>query len=122
MPGLDWRGLEKEKCKGWYYKHLFQYPLYFVEYGYAWVGAVDIYGNYLDQPQETLNTFENALKLGMSQAVSDIYTRAGGHFSCSTCRCQTHGIHHQKRVVCAVERTGGTYGAVNRISQSSSSR
>ena len=79
MPGLDWGGLEAEKRKGWYYKHLFQYPLYFVEYGYAWVGALDVYGNYLSQPQKTLGSFKGALSLGKSQSISSIYAEAGTH-------------------------------------------
>ena len=43
MPGVDWSGLEDELADGWRQKtHIFQTPLYYVEYGLAQLGAVQV--------------------------------------------------------------------------------
>ena len=86
---VDWSGLEQYLSKGWYYKHLFQLPFYFVEYAYAWVGALDIFERYLVNPQAALDKFEDALKLGASVPVPEIYKRAGGTFPASTKNVKT---------------------------------
>ena len=44
MPGIDYSGLEADKADGWHRKlHIYRYPFYYVEYGMAQLGAVQIW-------------------------------------------------------------------------------
>ena len=48
MPGVDWSGLEDVAATGWHRKiHIFGYPFYYIEYGLAQLGAVQVWGNSL---------------------------------------------------------------------------
>ena len=44
IPGVDWSGFEDVKVTGWHRKlHIHQIPFYYVEYGLAQLGAVQIF-------------------------------------------------------------------------------
>ena len=46
MQGVDWTGLEQERQTGWHRRlHLYSYPFYYVEYGLAQLGAIQVWGN-----------------------------------------------------------------------------
>ena len=46
IPSVDYSGLEEVKATGWHRKlHIHQIPFYYVEYGLAQLGAVQIFGN-----------------------------------------------------------------------------
>ncbi len=48
MQGVDWSGLEDVMETGWHRKvHLYSYPFYYIEYGLAQLGAVQVWGNAL---------------------------------------------------------------------------
>ena len=47
--GVDWSGLETERVARWYRQlHIFMYPFYYIEYGIAQLGALQIWRNSLD--------------------------------------------------------------------------
>ncbi len=49
MSGVDWSGLEQEKMAGWHRKlHIFHIPFYYVDYGLAQLGAVQIWSNAME--------------------------------------------------------------------------
>ncbi len=44
--GVDWSGLERERVARWYRQlHIFMYPFYYIEYGIAQIGALQIWRN-----------------------------------------------------------------------------
>ncbi len=65
MRGVDWSGLETEAATGWHRKlHIHLYPFYYVEYGLAQLGAVQVFGNSLVDPARALAGYKRALAIG----------------------------------------------------------
>ena len=65
LPGVDWSGLEEVKMTGWHRKlHIHTVPLYYVEYGLAQLGAVQIFGNALKDQAGAVAAYRKALALG----------------------------------------------------------
>ncbi len=60
--------------------HLFDYPLYYIEYGIAQIGALQLWYHYDRSPQETLERYLHALSLGYTRRVPEIYEAAGVRF------------------------------------------
>ncbi len=77
MPGLDWSGLEAEQMTGWHRKHPFiEVPFYYVEYGLAQLGAVQVWRNALTDPATSLANYRRALALGGTKSLPGIvYSR-----------------------------------------------
>lgn len=63
--------------------HIFEVPFYYIEYGIAQLGAIAIWRNYKKNPEKALNDYENALKLGYSKTIPEIYKTAGIEFNFS---------------------------------------
>ncbi len=62
MPGIDYSGLEPDKADGWHRKlHIYRYPFYYVEYGMAQLGAVQIWANMLDDQPAALAAYRRGL-------------------------------------------------------------
>jgi oligoendopeptidase F len=82
MEGIDYTGLEDIRMTGWHRKlHIFQLPFYYVEYGLAQLGAVQIFANALkDQPTAVTN-YRKALALGGTANLPDLFTAAGVRFA-----------------------------------------
>ncbi|MEN3040740.1 MAG: M3 family oligoendopeptidase [Bacteroidia bacterium] len=60
--------------------HIFDYPLYYIEYGLAQLGALQIWYNYDRNPQVTIEKYLYALSLGYLRTVPEIYEAAGVKF------------------------------------------
>jgi oligoendopeptidase F len=60
--------------------HIFDYPLYYIEYGLAQIGALQLWYHYDRQPRETLERYLYALSLGYTRRVPEIYEAAGVRF------------------------------------------
>jgi oligoendopeptidase F len=82
MIGIDYAGLQAEKETGWHRKqHIFTDPFYYIEYGLAQLGALQVWRNALkDQPKAVAN-YRNALALGGTRGLAQLFTAAGGHFA-----------------------------------------
>ena len=80
-PGVDWSGLERERAKGWQYFHIFAVPFYMLEYAFAWLGAVQIWRNALDDPQAALKKYRAALALGGTKPLPELFETAGARFA-----------------------------------------
>ena len=63
--------------------HIFQFPLYYIEYGIAQLGAIGIWKNYKTHPKQTLRAYRNALELGYSKTLPELYEAAGIRFDFS---------------------------------------
>ena len=82
MPGVDWRGLEQEMETGWQrLQHIFRWPFYIVEYGLAQLGAVQIWRNALHDQAAALTQYRQALALGNTVSLPELFTTAGARFA-----------------------------------------
>lgn len=81
---VDWAGYENAKDTIWQRQlHLFEVPFYYIEYGMAQLGAIAIWKNYTENPTQTLKNFKNALSLGYTKSIPEIYEIAGVKFDFS---------------------------------------
>lgn len=77
----DWSGLEEARENLWQKQlHLFEVPFYYIEYGMAQLGAIAIWKKYIDNPKEGLTNYLEALKLGYTKTIPEIYSTAGIQF------------------------------------------
>jgi oligoendopeptidase F len=63
--------------------HIFEVPFYYIEYGMAQLGAIAIWKNYRENPGKTIESYINALKLGYTRPIGEIYQTAGISFNFS---------------------------------------
>jgi oligoendopeptidase F len=82
MVGIDYTGLQAEKETGWHQKqHIFTVPLYYVEYGLAQLGALQIWRNALQDQGKAVADYRAALALGGTRGLAQLFTAAGGRFA-----------------------------------------
>jgi oligoendopeptidase F len=82
LPGVDWSGLEEVKVTGWHRKlHIHQLPFYYVEYGLAQLGAVQIFGKALKDQAEAVAAYRKALALGGTVTLPQLFATAGAKFA-----------------------------------------
>jgi oligoendopeptidase F len=80
--GVDWSGLEQERAARWYRQlHIFMYPFYYIEYGIAQLGALQIWRNSLRDPAAAVAQYRNALALGAVRSLPEIYETAGARLT-----------------------------------------
>ena len=78
MSSEDWSGLEDELRFYWRRQlHIYQVPFYYIEYGLAQLGAVQVWANSLKDHQSALQNYQNALKLGGTKTLPELYETAG---------------------------------------------
>lgn len=81
---IDWTGLEDYKKGAWQKQlHLFEVPFYYIEYGMAQLGAVAIWKNYRENPKKAIEQYKNALSLGYTRSIHEVYEAAGVSFDFS---------------------------------------
>ena len=82
MPGVDWSGLEQEMITGWQRKgHIHTDPFYYVEYGLALLGAVQVWNNALKDQRAAVAAYRKALSLGYSVSLPQLFATAGARFA-----------------------------------------
>lgn len=80
----DWNGLEDVKTKLWQKQlHLFEVPFYYIEYAIAQLGALAVWRNYCQNPTQALDQYLQALSLGYTKPIKEIYATAGIEFNFS---------------------------------------
>ncbi|MFM6947426.1 MAG: M3 family oligoendopeptidase [Aquirufa sp.] len=80
----DWTGLEDIKSHIWQKQlHLFEVPFYYIEYAIAQLGALAVWRNYCQNPEKALNQYLDALALGYTVPMKEIYATAGIEFNFS---------------------------------------
>lgn len=78
----DWSGLEAERSAGWQHKlHIFQAPLYYIEYGLAQLGALQVWRNSLEDPEAALAAYRGALALGGTRTLPELFQAAGARLA-----------------------------------------
>lgn len=81
MLGVAWNGLEKERVTGWHRKlHIFTSPFYYIEYGMAQLGAVQVWANALQNQQRAVEHYKRALALGGTVPLPKLFETAGAKF------------------------------------------
>ncbi|MGZ3865207.1 MAG: M3 family oligoendopeptidase [Bacteroidia bacterium] len=75
---IDYSGLEDSVKRMWHGQlHIFEVPLYYIEYGFAQLGALAVWKNYMQDPATALQQYKDALSLGYTVSIPEIY-KAGG--------------------------------------------
>ncbi len=81
---VDWSGLQEFKDNVWQKQlHLYEVPFYYIEYGIAQLGAIAVWKNCQENPQEGLKKYLEALKLGYTVSIKEVYATAGVKFDFS---------------------------------------
>jgi len=80
--GVDWSGLERQRVARWYRQlHIFMYPFYYIEYGIAQIGALQVWRNSLENPSKAIARYREALALGAVRSLPEIYKAAGARLT-----------------------------------------
>lgn len=80
----DWTGLEEMRQYMWTSQlHLFHAPFYYVEYGIAQLGALQLWMKARQDPKRALSNYRAALKLGGTRPLPELFAAAGIRFDFS---------------------------------------
>jgi len=81
---VDWSGFENYRRSFWQKQlHLFEVPFYYIEYGIAQLGALAMWRQYRQAPQQALDNYAAALALGYTKPLKELYATAGIRFDFS---------------------------------------
>ncbi len=81
---VDWTGLEEFREFGWQKQlHLFEVPFYYIEYGIAQLGAIGLWMQYKNNKEKALSNYVQALSLGGTRTLPELYDAAGLKFNFS---------------------------------------
>ncbi len=81
---IDWTGYEDYLSEQWLRQlHIFDYPFYYIEYGFAQLGALSLWRNYRQDPQACVTQYLHALALGGTKSIPEVYEAAGIRFDFS---------------------------------------
>jgi oligoendopeptidase F len=79
-PHIDWSGLGPEEGMGWQYNHVYTVPLYYIEYGIAQVGALQVFLRSKRDYKKAVNDYKKGLSLGCTVGLPELYKAAGIKF------------------------------------------
>ena len=75
---VDWSGLDTERVARWYQQpHFYGSPFYYIEYGIAQLGALQVWRNSLRDPKEAVRQYREALALGGTRPLPELFRAAG---------------------------------------------
>jgi oligoendopeptidase F len=81
---IDYSGLDTYRENAWQRQlHLFEVPFYYIEYGIAQLGAIGMWMQYKKDPEKALDNYMNALALGGTKTLPQLYEAAGLKFDFS---------------------------------------
>ena len=63
--------------------HIFEIPFYYIEYGIAQLGAIAVWRNFKNNKEQALEAYKNALQLGYTKPIPEMYKSAGIQFDFS---------------------------------------
>lgn len=77
-PSVDWSGLEPERVARWLRQsHIFTSPFYYIEYGLAQLGALQVWRDSLHDHPAAVRRYKQALALGGTVSLPEMYRTAG---------------------------------------------
>jgi oligoendopeptidase F len=75
---VDWSGLLAERTARWYRQlHVYLYPFYYIEYGFAQLGALQVWRNHRQSGPGALEAYRRFLSLGATRTLPELYREAG---------------------------------------------
>lgn len=81
---VDWTGHDEARKYSWHRQlHIFIHPFYYIEYGIAQLGALQVWANSKKDRAHALADYRAALALGGSRPLPELFTRAGCRFDFS---------------------------------------
>lgn len=81
---VDWSGHEAARANLWHRQlHIFLHPFYYVEYGIAQLGALQVWANSHRDPVKALRDYKAGLALGGSRPLPELFAAAGCRFDFS---------------------------------------
>ncbi|MDP6541321.1 MAG: M3 family oligoendopeptidase [Phycisphaerales bacterium] len=81
----DWTGLEAEEEALWHRQlHPFEVPFYYVEYGIAQLGALQMWLQYRNDPNAAIALYKEGLALGASKPLPQLFETCGLRFDFTT--------------------------------------
>jgi oligoendopeptidase F len=81
---VDWSGFEDARGYLWHRQlHIFLYPFYYIEYGIAQLGALQVWANSKKDKSRALRDYQSALALGGSKPLPELFSAAGCRFDFS---------------------------------------
>lgn len=79
--GVDYSGLEAVRRNLWQKQlHLFECPFYYIEYGIAQIGALQVWANFKKDPQKAIDDLFKAESLGSSRPIPELFATANIKF------------------------------------------
>jgi oligoendopeptidase F len=81
---VDWQDYETARANLWHRQlHIFIHPFYYIEYGIAQLGALQVWANSRRNKAAALRDYQRALALGGSRPLPELFAAAGCKFSFS---------------------------------------
>jgi len=81
---IDWSGYEDARANLWHRQlHIFLHPFYYVEYGIAQLGALQVWANSKRDNAGALTAYLRGLSLGGSRPLPELFQAAGCTFDFS---------------------------------------
>jgi oligoendopeptidase F len=81
---VDWRGYEPVRGRLWQRQlHIFIHAFYYIEYGIAQLGALQVWANSRKDGKQALARYKGALQLGGSRPLPELFSAAGCRFEFS---------------------------------------
>ena len=81
---INYNGLENNLKRRWQVQlHLYEVPFYYIEYGFAQLGAIAVWRNYKTNAKIAVEQYKAALALGYTKSIPQIYETAGIKFDFS---------------------------------------
>jgi oligoendopeptidase F len=75
---IDWSGHERTRASLWHRQlHIFLHPFYYIEYGIAQLGALQVWTNSRKDRPDALRRYKSALALGGSRPLPELFEAAG---------------------------------------------
>jgi oligoendopeptidase F len=80
----DWSGLDEERAYVWHRQlHIFEVPFYYIEYGIAQLGALQLWQQFRRDPSRALANYKKGLSRGGSRPLPELFEAAGIKFDFS---------------------------------------
>jgi oligoendopeptidase F len=78
---VDYAGFEEARAHSWHRQlHIFLHPFYYVEYGIAQLGALQVWANSKADKAKALADYKKSLALGGSRPLPELFAAAGCKF------------------------------------------
>jgi oligoendopeptidase F len=78
---VEWSGYEESRAYSWHRQlHIFIHPFYYVEYGIAQLGALQVWANSRRDRASALTAYKKSLALGGSRPLPELFAAAGCRF------------------------------------------